>query len=58
MNGIITFNTVKEFEELLPTLTKELYESKLEAIRNNFELSKKYCITEDWLYENIFKQLS
>jgi len=58
MDGIIAFNTLEELEKLLPTLTKELYESKLKAIKKNIELSKDYCITEDWLYENVFKQLT
>ena len=53
--GIITFNCKEEFESLLPTLTKELYDAKLEAVQTNFSKFKEYAVTEDWLYYNILK---
>lgn len=57
-NGIITFNTIEDLKAILPTLTPELYNSKLESIKKNFETAKKYAITEDSLYEDIFSKLS
>lgn len=36
----------------LKSLTKELYESKLHAVRANFELIKQYEIPEDYMYEH------
>ena len=53
--GIITFNSKEELEKILPTLTKELYESKLEAVKNNFEKCLEYRCIEDYIYENHFK---
>jgi hypothetical protein len=58
MDGIITFNTIEEFEKILPTLTTELYNSKIESVKKNLEKAKQYAITEDWLYENIFTKLT
>jgi FkbM family methyltransferase len=55
--GIIIFNTLDELEKLLPTLTEELYNSKLEAVIKNNQLVEKYYCQEDWLYYNIFNLL-
>ena len=40
----------------LSSLNKDLYESKIDAIKNNFETMKKYQIPEDWLYTNYIKE--
>lgn len=56
-NGIICFDTINELKEILNTLTPELYESKIDSIKNNFNLVKTYYCQEDWIYENIFKNL-
>jgi len=53
LDGIITFSTLEELNSILPTLNKNLYESKLEAIKDNLEKSKEYNITEDWIFKNI-----
>jgi hypothetical protein len=55
--GIIYFNTIEELNHILPTLTPELYESKSQSIRQNHSLFKTYYCQEDWIYENIFKNL-
>lgn len=54
--GILTFESKEQFEKLLPTLTKELYDDKIEAVRANFSKFKEYAVTEDWLYYNILKE--
>lgn len=46
--GIIQLNHELDFE----SLTEELYLSKMDAVKENFELSKKYEISEDLIYEN------
>lgn len=51
-NGIISFNTIEELDKIFPTLTKELYDSKKDAIIENIELSKKYITHFDWIYNN------
>ena len=51
-NGIIQFNSVDELGEILPTLTKELYQSKIEAVMKNLETAKTYKTTVDWLYDH------
>jgi len=51
-NGIIQFNTIDEFESLLPTLTPELYKSKMPAIIENIEKAKLYNTRFDWIYDN------
>ena len=51
-DGIIFFETIDELREILPTLSKELYESKREAVENNFNTFEEYRIPEDWIYLN------
>tara|TARA_R100001443_G_scaffold12706_2_gene22416 strand:- start:5308 stop:6096 length:789 start_codon:yes stop_codon:yes gene_type:complete len=38
-------------------LTEELYLSKLDAVRDNFERIKKHEISEDWIYETYLKDM-
>ena len=46
-DGIIQLTYGVEME----SLTEELYLSKLDAVKDNFERIKKYEIPEDWMYE-------
>ena len=54
------FNTdgiIKLSHELeLESLTEDLYLSKLEAVKDNFERIQKYEIPEDWIYEHYFQK--
>lgn len=52
-NGIIVLT--EDFD--ISTLTPELYYSKIESVRNNLEISKKYWSIQDYIYENHLKQL-
>jgi hypothetical protein len=52
IDGIIQFNSVEELENIIPTLNKQLYESKMDAIVENFEKAKHHDSAADWLYHN------
>jgi hypothetical protein len=39
----------------LNTLTPELYYSKMDAIKDNFERVQQYSVLDDWLFENYLK---
>lgn len=56
-NGIIYFEGDEDLPEILNKLNKEFYLSKIESIRSNFELAKKYIhpekIIEKFLSENV-----
>ena len=56
LDGIITFNTLDELNNILPTLDDELYNSKIDTIKQNLEKSKEYNVTEDWIYKNIINE--
>lgn len=56
-DGFIMFNTLEELREILPTLTPELYESKLEAVKENIEITKKFVTIPDFIYENYKSKL-
>lgn len=45
--GIITFDTIDELDEILSKLTIDDYFNRIEYIKNNFEIAKKYVSTDD-----------
>lgn len=56
-DGIINFNTIEDLNLILKSLSNDLYDSKIESIKNNFEISKNYLIAEDYIVKNYFKDL-
>lgn len=52
-DGMIIFNDLLELKEKLKICTEKFYEEKLDVIRDNFEIAKKYTLAEDWIYDNI-----
>jgi len=52
MNGILTFNTIEELENIFKTLTPDLYHSMSSAIENNFNKVNTYRVPEDWIYKH------
>lgn len=55
LDGILKFNTKEELYEILPKLSKDLYMSKYEAVKDNFERCLQYRCLEDYIYLNYFK---
>lgn len=55
--GIIKFSSKEELEKILPTLSKEKYESMLPYIKNNFETAKKYVSTDDMIAKILIREL-
>lgn len=53
INGIIQFNTIEELKDIINHLTVDVYNNKINSIRNNFELAKKYLIADDLIYDII-----
>lgn len=47
INGIITFNTIEELDDILKNLSFETYNKKMEYIKNNFLISENYLSTDD-----------
>lgn len=54
--GFIIFNTIEELEGILNTISPDLYRSKERFIRENYELSMKYLVADDLLYEKFQKE--
>ena len=54
--GMLNF-TNGGFDSILDSLNKELYDKMLPYIEKNFNLAKKYEVTEEWIYENILKEV-
>ena len=46
IDGMICFDELKRLPELLPLCTTAFYESKLDAIKENFKLAQKYRLAE------------
>jgi ATP-dependent Lon protease len=47
-NGIIFFDGIFD----VSTLTEELYNSKMEAIKDNYDRVQQYSVLDDWIFEN------
>jgi len=54
-DGILQFNTSEELNEILSKVSQNLYNDKLESIKDNFERCKKFLSIEDYIYINYFK---
>lgn len=50
--GIIEFDSIDDLSSIIMSLSEEQYHSKIENIKNNFEISKKFLLPEDWIFEN------
>lgn len=55
MSGVLTFSNLDELEIIINQLNENSYNHRLLGIKNNFELAKKYTVTEDNLWNNFFK---
>ena len=53
-DGIVLLEFGKE-EEILQNISKELYTSKMTAIKNNFDAVNNIKLADDWLFEEIIK---
>ena len=51
-NGIITFNDSNELLDIINNLNPDEYYNRIESVRKNFELSKLYSYSEDWIFNN------
>lgn len=56
VRGFIIVNDADEIREAVANLTEDQYILMLPYIEANIELAKKYAVTEDWMYKNIFKE--
>lgn len=56
-NGIIFFEGDEDLPQILNTLSDELYQSKIESVKKNYELSKAYIHPEKLINEYIIKNV-
>jgi hypothetical protein len=55
--GILQFNTGPELMSILDSLSEDLYTSKLEYVKENFEIAKKYVSMDDTFADNLIKTI-
>jgi hypothetical protein len=53
MDGVVCFETVEELHDILPSLTEERYRKMLPAIKENYQLAKKWCSMDDTFANNL-----
>lgn len=56
LNGFILINSPEEFGNIISLLNEDYYNSKINSIKNNFELAHQYVNTEDSIY-NLYKDV-
>lgn len=52
-NGFILFNTIEELKDILSNISEEDYRSRMDAIKENFEIAKSYWKVDDQLADKI-----
>ena len=56
--GILRWKTTEGLEDILNTINKEDYESRKQAIINNYDTAlNHYAVVEDYLWNNFFKEI-
>jgi glycosyltransferase involved in cell wall biosynthesis len=55
--GILIFTNERELSNILDNLSMDLYYSMMDSIKYNFEKSLKYNLTNDYIYENFYKDI-
>lgn len=56
-NGVITFNTKEDLIEVISRLNKEIYESKLDSVKRNYELALKWRWNNDIYFDRFLKNI-
>jgi hypothetical protein len=52
MDGVIYLDNEAQYLNVIESLNKDLYVSKIKSVKRNFELAKSYAIAEDWIYRH------
>ncbi len=53
VKGMICFKSLRQLKKLLPILNKDFYMERLPSIKKNFEIAKRYKMTESFVFENL-----
>lgn len=56
-SSILSFSNLDELQNILSSIGGNTYSKHFNSIQRNFEKAKKYCITEDLIYEDILCHL-
>jgi len=56
IDGVISFNTLEDLKKIINSLSIDLYNSKIESIKNNLHKSKEYLMAEDYMWEKYLKE--
>lgn len=56
-NGIISFDSIPELDEILSKLTIQDYYDRIDSVKKNFEIAKNYISTDDMIAEILEKIL-
>lgn len=54
-DAIITWNTMEELKDILPTLTEERYKAMLPAVQRAQEKAREFVPPERWIWKNLFE---
>ena len=54
--GIVVVNNIQEIQDAVYNLDESSYVERKASVLDNFELFREYAITEDWMYDNVFKE--
>ena len=53
-NGMLIFNTLDDLNFIIENLSQNLYDSKIDSVKNNFEKAKNFLVAENLIYKHIY----
>lgn len=53
--GMFLVESLEDIKKIVYNLDDDAYTERLPSVHKNFNLFKDYSVTEDWLYENIYR---
>jgi len=56
-NGFIYFTEFNQLKDIIPPINMDQYKSRLDAVKNNFEIAKEYISLEKSLWDSDLKSL-
>jgi hypothetical protein len=51
-DGIIMIDEKRNINDIVDSITPDLYHRKIKAVERNFKLAQKYVFSEDWIFDN------
>ena len=52
---MIIANNIEDIKEAVYNANEDTYLDRMKSVCNNFKAFKDYAVTEDWMYDRVYK---